>query len=164
MRFVAPTLVLSIAAGKPIALFERVLARASSGPGHAEHAGCGEARDRACANKATGPAQRALAERLRCRRRGALGRRRDLMHAVTAVSGSGPAYVFHMIEAMAAAGVRAGLPGELAMRLARATVVGAGELAFQSEDTAALRTNHQPRRHDSRRARGAHGGSTVWNR
>ena len=59
------------------------------------------------------------------------------MHAVTAVSGSGPAYVFHVIEALAAAGVRAGLPEELAMRLARATVVGAGELAFRSEDSAA---------------------------
>ena len=45
----------------------------------------------------------------------------ELMHAVTAVSGSGPAYVFHMIEAMAAAGVRVGLPEELAMDLARAT-------------------------------------------
>ena len=40
----------------------------------------------------------------------------ELMHAVTAVSGSGPAYVFHLIEAMAAAGVQAGLPEPLAMR------------------------------------------------
>ena len=48
------------------------------------------------------------------------------MHAVTAVSGSGPAYVFHLIEALAAAGVRAGLPEPLAMELARGTVVGCG--------------------------------------
>ena len=66
----------------------------------------------------------------------------ELMHAVTAVSGSGPAYVFHLIEAMAAAARSAGLPEALAMRLARATVVGAGELAYQSPDSAAqLRRN-----------------------
>ena len=64
------------------------------------------------------------------------------MHAVTAVSGSGPAYVFHVIEALAAAGARAGLPEPLAMELARGTVVGAGELAHQSSDSAAqLRVN-----------------------
>lgn len=62
--------------------------------------------------------------------------------AVTGVSGSGPAYVFHMIEAMAAAGVAQGLPADLAMQLARATVCGAGELAFQSPESAAqLRIN-----------------------
>jgi pyrroline-5-carboxylate reductase len=56
--------------------------------------------------------------------------------AVTGLSGSGPAYVFHMIEAMAAAGVAVGLAPDLAMQLARATVCGAGELAHQSPDTA----------------------------
>jgi pyrroline-5-carboxylate reductase len=62
--------------------------------------------------------------------------------AVTAVSGSGPAYVFHLIETMAAAGEAEGLPAEVAMQLARATVCGAGELAFQSPETAAqLRIN-----------------------
>lgn len=62
--------------------------------------------------------------------------------AVTAVSGSGPAYVFHLIEALAAAGVAEGLPEAVAMRLARATVCGAGELAHRSEETAAqLRIN-----------------------
>ncbi len=62
--------------------------------------------------------------------------------AVTAVSGSGPAYVFHLIEAMAAAGEAEGLPKDIAMRLARATVCGAGELAHRSPDTAAqLRIN-----------------------
>jgi pyrroline-5-carboxylate reductase len=64
------------------------------------------------------------------------------MDAVTGVSGSGPAYVFHMIEALAAAGESEGLPPELAMRLARATVVGAGELAWRSGDSAeTLRVN-----------------------
>ncbi len=68
--------------------------------------------------------------------------REDLIDAVTAVSGSGPAYVFHLIEAMAAAGEAEGLPVDVAMQLARATVCGAGELAFQSPETAAqLRVN-----------------------
>jgi pyrroline-5-carboxylate reductase len=64
------------------------------------------------------------------------------MDAVTAVSGSGPAYVFHLIEALAAAGTAEGLPADLAMRLARATVTGAGELAHRAPDSAAqLRVN-----------------------
>jgi pyrroline-5-carboxylate reductase len=68
--------------------------------------------------------------------------REDLIDAVTAVSGSGPAYVFHLIETMAAAGVSEGLSPEVSMQLARATVCGAGELAFQSPETAAqLRIN-----------------------
>lgn len=62
--------------------------------------------------------------------------------AVTAVSGSGPAYVFHLIEALAAAGVAQGLAPETAMRLARATVCGAGELAYRAPETAEqLRVN-----------------------
>ena len=62
--------------------------------------------------------------------------------AVTAVSGSGPAYVFHLIEAMAAAGEAEGLSADVAMRLARATVSGAGELAHRSGESAAqLRVN-----------------------
>ena len=64
------------------------------------------------------------------------------MDAVTAVSGSGPAYVFLLSEVMAAAGIRAGLPEALAHTLARATVAGAGELLAQSPETASqLRTN-----------------------
>lgn len=57
-----------------------------------------------------------------------------LIDAVTAVSGSGPAYVFHLAECMAAAGIKAGLPEDLAMTLARETVSGAGELLRQSDD------------------------------
>jgi pyrroline-5-carboxylate reductase len=51
-----------------------------------------------------------------------------LIDAVTAISGSGPAYVFALVEAMAEAGEKLGLPADLAMKLARATVEGAGEL------------------------------------
>lgn len=56
--------------------------------------------------------------------------------AVTGVSGSGPAYVFLMIEALAAAGVNQGLPEDMAMQLAQATVAGAGALAVRSEESA----------------------------
>ena len=59
----------------------------------------------------------------------------DQIDAVTAVSGSGPAYVFNMIEALAAAGRAEGLSEGLAMTLAKATVAGAGALAEQSDDT-----------------------------
>jgi pyrroline-5-carboxylate reductase len=55
-----------------------------------------------------------------------------LIDAVTAVSGSGPAYVFHLVEALAEAGVAAGLPERLALRLARETVSGSGELLHRS--------------------------------
>lgn len=64
------------------------------------------------------------------------------MDAVTAVSGSGPAYVFHLIETLAAAGEAEGLPPELAMQLAKATVGGAGALAEAAEESPAqLRIN-----------------------
>jgi pyrroline-5-carboxylate reductase len=65
-----------------------------------------------------------------------------LMDAVTAVSGSGPAYVFLLAEALARAGAAAGLPADLAGRLARATVAGSGELLHRStSDAATLRQN-----------------------
>ena len=65
-----------------------------------------------------------------------------LMDAVTALSGSGPAYVFLLAEAMARAGTAAGLPAALAATLARATVAGAGELLNRSPlDAATLRQN-----------------------
>jgi pyrroline-5-carboxylate reductase len=57
-----------------------------------------------------------------------------LIDAVTGVSGSGPAYVFLLVEALARAGVAAGLPRELAERLARKTVEGSGELLRRSPD------------------------------
>jgi pyrroline-5-carboxylate reductase len=65
-----------------------------------------------------------------------------LMDAVTAVSGSGPAYVFLLAEALAKAGMAAGLPQALADKLARETVAGAGELLHRSAlPAAALREN-----------------------
>ncbi len=65
-----------------------------------------------------------------------------LMDAVTAVSGSGPAYVFLLAECLAEAGQAAGLPAELTAKLARATISGAGELLHQSKlGPAELRRN-----------------------
>jgi pyrroline-5-carboxylate reductase len=65
-----------------------------------------------------------------------------LIDAVTAVSGSGPAYVFLLAESLARAGAAAGLPADLAARLARATVSGSGELLHRSPlDAATLRQN-----------------------
>jgi pyrroline-5-carboxylate reductase len=55
-----------------------------------------------------------------------------LLDPVTALSGSGPAYVFLLVEAMAAAGAKLGLAPDMAMQLARATVAGSGELLKQS--------------------------------
>jgi pyrroline-5-carboxylate reductase len=65
-----------------------------------------------------------------------------LMDPVTALSGSGPAYVFLLVEAMAAAGAKLGLSADMAMQLARATVAGSGELLRQSSEPAQqLRVN-----------------------
>ena len=88
-------------------------------------------------------AQRALADRL-LSATGAVEWTADeaLMDAVTAVSGSGPAYVFLLAEALTEAGVAAGLPHELAAKLARETVAGSGELLHRSPlDAAVLREN-----------------------
>jgi pyrroline-5-carboxylate reductase len=88
-------------------------------------------------------AQRAVADAL-LRAIGAVEWTDDetLMDAVTAVSGSGPAYVFLLAEELARAGVEAGLPPELATRLARETVAGSGELLRRSDfDSATLREN-----------------------
>ncbi|MEN8896242.1 MAG: pyrroline-5-carboxylate reductase [Yoonia sp.] len=66
----------------------------------------------------------------------------DQIDAVTGVSGSGPAYVFHMIETLAAAGEAQGLPAQMAMQLARATVAGAGALAEAADESPSqLRVN-----------------------
>jgi pyrroline-5-carboxylate reductase len=65
-----------------------------------------------------------------------------IMDAVTALSGSGPAYVFLLAETMARAGCAVGLPPTLAGALARATVAGSGELLDRSQlDAATLRQN-----------------------
>ncbi len=88
-------------------------------------------------------AQRALADRLLAAT-GTVEWTEDeaLMDAVTAVSGSGPAYVFLLAEALSEAGIAAGLPRDLAAKLARETVSGAGELLHRASlDPAALREN-----------------------
>jgi pyrroline-5-carboxylate reductase len=87
--------------------------------------------------------QRAVADRL-LSATGAVEWTEDegLMDAVTAVSGSGPAYVFLLAETLAQAGEAAGLPKALAQKLARATVAGSGELLHRSDsDPATLRQN-----------------------
>lgn len=91
----------------------------------------------ACANAAVSADQRALCQMLL----EAVGEvawvdAESLLDPATAVSGSGPAYVFLLIEALAEAGKAAGLPADLADRLARATVIGSGELARLSPESA----------------------------
>ena len=73
----------------------------------------------------------------------------ELIDSVTAVSGSGPAYLFLMAEALTEAGVAEGLPRAQAEKLARATVPGAGALlaADKSAAAALARSGHQSRRH-----------------
>jgi pyrroline-5-carboxylate reductase len=96
-----------------------------------------------CANTSTTDNQKKLAEIL-MQAAGAVEWIADenLMDAVTALSGSGPAYVFHLIEAMASAGEALGLKPELAAKAALQTVVGAGELArLSSETPSVLRQN-----------------------
>ena len=97
----------------------------------------------AVAAKNVGDAQRPIADAL-LRATGAVEWVEDeaLMDAVTAVSGSGPAYVFLLAEELARAGVEAGLPEALATKLARETLAGAGELLHRSDLSAAsLRQN-----------------------
>ncbi|MEM8824992.1 MAG: pyrroline-5-carboxylate reductase dimerization domain-containing protein, partial [Pseudomonadota bacterium] len=67
--------------------------------------------------------------------------REDQMDAVTGLSGSGPAYVFHLIEALTDAGEAEGLSHDLALQLARTTVSGAGALAMTGADPGQLRVN-----------------------
>lgn len=97
----------------------------------------------AVAANGVSPRQRAVADAL-LRATGAVEWVEDegLMDAVTAVSGSGPAYVFLLAEELARAGVAAGLPEALATKLARDTVSGSGELLHRSNlDSATLRQN-----------------------
>jgi pyrroline-5-carboxylate reductase len=139
------TVVLSIAAGKTIASFEQHLqpgiAVIRAMPNTPAQVGRGVT---ACvANSATSVAQKAMASDLLA----AVGSvvwldREEDMDAVTAVSGSGPAYVFLLAECLADAGRAVGLSPELSQTLARATVAGAGELLHRSElDAATLRKN-----------------------
>ncbi len=130
------TVVLSIAAGKTIASFEQHLASGIAVVRSIPNtpAAVGRGITVAAPNAHVSAAQKALCDALL----GAIGEvawvdDEALIDPVTAVSGSGPAYVFYMTECLAAAGVKAGLAPDLAMRLARATVAGSGELMRQSE-------------------------------
>jgi len=141
----AGAVALSIAAGKTIAVFERHLGVAAAIVRTMPNtpAAVGRGITVACANRHVAPAQRTLCQSL-LEAVGEVAWVEDeaLLDPVTAVSGSGPAYVFLLIEALADAGVASGLPAELAQRLARATVIGSGELARLSpEDAAQLRKN-----------------------
>jgi pyrroline-5-carboxylate reductase len=139
-RLGRPGLIVSIAAGKPLAVFEatfgadvpivRVMPNTPAAIGRGISA--------LFANEAASQADRDLAEELM----EAVGETvwlgaEDDMHAVTALSGGGPAYVFLLVEAMAVAGERLGLDPDLAMRLARKTVAGAGALLDSTDTTPA---------------------------
>ncbi len=139
------TLFVSVAAGTPVARFQQMLGaqtpiiRAMPNT----PAAIGRGITAIIGNPQATAAQMDLAETLMA----AVGQvvRLDSerqMDAVTALSGSGPAYVFHLIETMAAAGEAQGLAPDLALQLARATVAGAGALAESSDETPAqLRIN-----------------------
>jgi len=136
------TLVVSVAAGVTLAAYERAFPAAPIVRAMPNTpAAIGQGVSAIIGNAKAGAAELELAEALMS----AVGRVVRLesegqMDAVTALSGSGPAYVFHMIEAMAAAGEAEGLPPALALELARATVAGAGALAVhEDEDPARLR-------------------------
>ena len=133
------TLVLSIAAGKTLAYFGRAFGPAAPIVRAMPNtpAAIGRGISVAVANTSVSPAQVTLADLL-LQAGGEVAWVADegLIDPVTAVSGGGPAYVFLLIETLAAAGVAAGLPADLAMRLARVTVSGSGELARLSDEPA----------------------------
>jgi pyrroline-5-carboxylate reductase len=145
-RFAGPgTVFLSIAAGKPIGYFaghlgaDAAIVRAMPNT----PAAIGRGITVACPSRAVSAAQIATCTALL----GAVGEvltidDEALIDPVTAVSGSGPAYVFLLIECLAEAGVESGLPRDLAKRLALVTVAGAGQLALHSDvPPAQLRKN-----------------------
>jgi pyrroline-5-carboxylate reductase len=132
------TLILSVAAGTPIAAYE-----AAFGPGTRvirsmpnTPAAIGKGITAIVGNAAATAGDLDLSQTLLS----AIGQvvrlsDEDQIDAVTGLSGSGPAYVFYMIDALAAAGVANGLPPDMAMQLAKATVAGAGALAQQADET-----------------------------
>ncbi|MGO4571340.1 pyrroline-5-carboxylate reductase [Microvirga sp. 2TAF3] len=130
------TLIVSILAGKTVGDLRNRLPAADAIVRAMPNlpASIGRGATGAAANAAVSEAQRLMADAL-LRSVGTVEwlPSEDLIDAVTAVSGSGPAYVFHLVECLAEAGAAAGLPPDLARRLARATVTGAGEMLFQSE-------------------------------
>ena len=141
----AATVVLSIMAGQRLAFLERALSQRAALVRAMPNtpASIGRGITVAVPNVRVSARQRELAHAL-LSATGAVEWIADegLMDAVTAVSGSGPAYVFLLAEALAQAGAAAGLPAELAAKLARATVAGSGELLQRAPlDPATLRQN-----------------------
>jgi pyrroline-5-carboxylate reductase len=140
----AKTVIISIMAGRRIHFLERLLPKAAIVRAMPNTpAAIGRGITVCCPNARVNAAQRTLAHKLLAAT-GAVEWVDDegLMDAVTAVSGSGPAYVFLLAETLAHAGKAAGLPGALAEKLARATVAGASELLHRSDlDAATLRKN-----------------------
>jgi pyrroline-5-carboxylate reductase len=145
-RYAAPGVVfLSIAAGRTIAYFRAKLGAAAAIVRAMPNtpAAVGRGMSVCCAGPGVSAAQKrqctALLEAV-----GEVAWVTDegLIDPVTAVSGGGPAYVFLLVETLAEAGVKAGLPPELALQIARATVAGSGELLRQSpEPPSVLRQN-----------------------
>jgi pyrroline-5-carboxylate reductase len=137
------TLVVSIMAGTTIASLSEVCGGAIVRAMPNTPAAIGRGITVAVPAKNVSAAQRATADAL-LRATGLVEWVEDesLMDAVTAVSGSGPAYIFLLAEELARAGVAAGLPEELATKLARETVAGSGELLHRSDlSSATLRQN-----------------------
>lgn len=133
------TLIISIAAGTTMALYKEYfgdIGIVRSMPN--TPASIGKGITGMVANKTVSDADRDIAEQLLS----AIGdvvwvEDEALIDSITAVSGSGPAYVFYMVEVLAAAGVQNGLSEDVAMKLARQTIVGAGALLEMSKDNAA---------------------------
>src|ERR1700736_3780007 len=137
------TLAVSIMAGTTIASISQVCGGSVVRAMPNTPAAIGRGITVAVAAENVSPAQRAVADAL-LRATGSVEWVDDeaLMDAVTAVSGSGPAYVFLLAEELARAGVEAGLPADLATKLARETVARSGELLHRSElASATLRQN-----------------------
>ena len=139
------TLVLSIMAGRTVGYLEKSFAPVPAVVRAMPNlpASIGQGITVAVANKRVSKSQRALANMLLA----ATGtvewvEQERLLDAVTAVSGSGPAYVFLLAETLTQAALAAGLPAPLAAKLARETMIGSGELLRRSPlDAAALRQN-----------------------
>jgi pyrroline-5-carboxylate reductase len=130
------TMLVSILAGKTIADLQRHAPRARAIVRAMPNLAASVRRSAtaAVATPETSEAQRTLAHKLLS----SIGRvewlfGEELINAVTAVSGSGPAYFFYLAECLAHAGTSVGLPRDLSEQLARATIIGAGELLAQSE-------------------------------
>jgi pyrroline-5-carboxylate reductase len=130
------TVILSIAAGRTIASFERHMPKPGAVVRSMPNTPAAVARGITVAvpnARVTAKQRTACDDLLRAIGEVAWVDDEGLLDAVTAVSGSGPAYVFYLAECMADAGISAGLPQELARKLARWTVAGAGELLHRSE-------------------------------